>query len=232
MFQALALHQISASPLLNLSRTQLLAYASPTSTCHRLILHRNRAFPLRRLLAPRYSKEANDFRTKADNRSGGEDTEEEIDEEELDALFDELGEVVLADTNPRSPSTEVDDDSQSLAFAVALAGAANDGKAAEIMVLHVKPLVYWTRFFVIATAFSRPQLDAIGKRMRDVAEERFKTAPRGDTKPNSWTLLDFGDVVVHIFLPKERAYYNLEEFYGNAISIDLPFNSHAAPRLG
>jgi ribosomal silencing factor RsfS len=34
-----------------------------------------------------------------------------------------------------------------------------------------------------------------------------------------------GDVVVHIFLPKERAYYNLEEFYGNATRISLPFEN-------
>lgn len=32
-----------------------------------------------------------------------------------------------------------------------------------------------------------------------------------------------GDVVVHIFLPQQRAFYNLEEFYGNATSIELPF---------
>lgn len=128
--------------------------------------------------------------------------------------------------------------------AVALAEAANDGKGVDILVLHVKPLIYWTRFFVIATAFSRPQLAAIkyvdnvfcivkkirffsfyyffhtfsvdrtlqmkgkqlentvlyilllfmmsSKRIRDVGEERFKVIPRGDTKPNPWTLLDYG----------------------------------------
>lgn len=34
-----------------------------------------------------------------------------------------------------------------------------------------------------------------------------------------------GDVVVHVFLPKERAFYNLEEFYGNAPVVELNFNS-------
>lgn len=46
--------------------------------------------------------------------------------------------------------------------AVALAKVASDVKAGDIRVLFVKPLVYWTRFFIIATAFSRPQIDAIG----------------------------------------------------------------------
>lgn len=43
-----------------------------------------------------------------------------------------------------------------------LANVASQVKAADIKVLFVKPLVYWTRFFIITTAFSRPQIDAIG----------------------------------------------------------------------
>ena len=50
----------------------------------------------------------------------------------------------------------------SFIVAVALAKVASDVKAGDIRVLFVKPLVYWTRFFIIATAFSRPQIDAIG----------------------------------------------------------------------
>lgn len=111
-----------------------------------------------------------------------------------------------------------------------MAKVASDVKAVDIRVLFVKPLVYWTRFFIIATAFSRPQIDAIGSRMRDLAEKQYGKAPSGDSKPNSWTLLDFGEVVIHVFLPQQREYYNLEEFYGNATLIDLPFESQQAFR--
>ena len=52
-----------------------------------------------------------------------------------------------------------DDD---LAVAIAMARAASDGKGADIRVLHVKSLVYWARYFVIISAFSKPQLEAIG----------------------------------------------------------------------
>lgn len=96
--------------------------------------------------------------------------------------------------------------------------------------LFVKPLVYWTRFFIIVTAFSRPQIDAIGSKMRDLAEKKYGKIPSGDSKPNSWTLLDFGDVVIHIFLPPQRAFYNLEEFYGNATAIELPFENQPPMR--
>lgn len=140
-----------------------------------------------------------------------------------DDLFDKFGKVVFRRKNIKPHKMEVDDDAESLSFAVAIAKVASDVKAADIKVLFVKPLVYWTRFFVIATAFSRPQIDAIGSKIRDLAEKKYGKIPTGDSKPNSWTLLDFGDVVVHIFLPQQRAFYNLEEFYGNATPIELLF---------
>jgi len=152
---------------------------------------------------------------------------EELEEEDLDALFEEFGEVVRSDKDSNNVTSEVDEDSDSLAFAVAMAEAANDVKGNEIQVMCVKPLIYWARFFVVVTAFSKPQIDAVGKRMKDIAEEKFNRSPKGDNKPNSWTLLDFGDVVVHIFLPKERAFYNLEEFYGNATLVSLPFENRS-----
>lgn len=114
--------------------------------------------------------------------------------------------------------------------AVSMAKVASDVKAADIRVLFVKPLVYWTRFFIIATAFSRPQIDAIGyyffgflfsdclyiwryclnslfncilqcrSRIRDLAEKKYGRSPSGDVKPNSWTLLDFGMHYFHLNL--------------------------------
>ncbi|WOG99876.1 hypothetical protein DCAR_0519232 [Daucus carota subsp. sativus] len=139
-----------------------------------------------------------------------------------DDLFKKYGKVVYTRNDQKSPIAEVDDDAESLAFAVAAAKVASDAKAGDIRVLFVKPLVYWTRFFIITTAFSRPQIEAIRHKIKDLAENDYRREVTGDAKPNSWTLLDFGDVVVHIFLPEQRAYYNLEEFYANATQIELP----------
>ncbi|CAL1409436.1 unnamed protein product [Linum trigynum] len=156
---------------------------------------------------------------------------EDVDEV-FDDLFNKYGKVVFRSNDQRPSIAEVDDDAETLSFAVAVAKVASDVKAGDIKVLFVKPLVYWTRFFIIATAFSRPQIDAIASRIRDLGEKQYGKVPSGDTKPNSWTLLDFGDVVVHIFLPEQRDYYNLEEFYGNAKSIDLPFENQPPPFRG
>ncbi|XP_010465073.1 PREDICTED: protein Iojap, chloroplastic [Camelina sativa] len=151
-------------------------------------------------------------------------------DEMFDDLFNKYGKVVFKSNDVKSPTAEVDDDAESLAFAVELAKVASDVKAGDIKVLFVKPLVYWTRFFIIATAFSRPQIDAIGSRMRDLAEQKYGKVANGDVKPNSWTLLDFGDVVIHLFLPPQRTFYNLEDFYGNAMQIELPFEDQLPPR--
>nr|XP_043623249.1 protein Iojap, chloroplastic [Erigeron canadensis] len=142
-----------------------------------------------------------------------------------DDLFKKYGKVVYKRNDQTSPIAEVDDDAECLAFAVALAKIASDVKAAEIKLLFVKPLVYWTKFFLITTAFSRPQIDAIRTRINDLAEKQYGKFATGDTKANSWTLLDFGDIVVHIFLPEQRELYNLEEFYANATPIELPFEN-------
>ncbi|XP_004488829.1 protein Iojap, chloroplastic [Cicer arietinum] len=153
----------------------------------------------------------------------------DVGEEDTDEMYDELlnnyGKVVYKRKDQKPASAEIDDDAESLSFAVEMATVASEVKAGDIKVLFVKPLVYWTRFFIIATAFSRPQIDAIGSRIRDRAEKKYGKIPNGDTKPNSWTLLDFGDVVVHIFLPPQREFYNLEEFYANATAVELPFEN-------
>ncbi|KAL1815016.1 protein Iojap, chloroplastic [Daucus carota subsp. sativus] len=151
----------------------------------------------------------------------GSNTSEDTDDM-YDDLFKKYGKVVYTRNDQKSPIAEVDDDAESLAFAVAAAKVASDAKAGDIRVLFVKPLVYWTRFFIITTAFSRPQIEAIRHKIKDLAENDYRREVTGDAKPNSWTLLDFGDVVVHIFLPEQRAYYNLEEFYANATQIELP----------
>ncbi|KAL0900263.1 hypothetical protein Bca101_084224 [Brassica carinata] len=151
-------------------------------------------------------------------------------DEMFDDLFNKYGKVVYKSDDLKSPAAEVDDDAESLAFAVEMAKVASEVKAGDIKVLFVKPLVYWTRFFIITTAFSRPQIDAIGSRMRDLAEKKYGRVANGDVKPNAWTLLDYGDVVIHIFLPPQRTFYNLEDFYGNAMSVPLPFQDEPPPR--
>ena len=92
------------------------------------------------------------------------------------------------------------------------------------MVLHVAPLVYWTRYMVIATVFSRPQLNAMLAKVEKEALDTFGRRPSSPAQGTSaWELLDYGDVVVHVMTAQEREYYDLESFYGAAEEVNLPF---------
>ncbi|KAG8653138.1 hypothetical protein MANES_06G172000v8 [Manihot esculenta] len=130
--------------------------------------------------------------------------------------------------NYQKPATaDVDGDAERLSFAVAMAKVSSEVKAADIGILFVKPLAYWTRFFLsLQQHFSRPRIDAIASKIRDLAEKTYGKVPSGTQNlahGRCWILA--GDVVIHIFLPRQRAFYNLEEFYGNASPIELPLEN-------
>ncbi|CAM8991986.1 unnamed protein product [Rhodiola kirilowii] len=180
------LERLGAQVVGGLSGLYCYRQSFPQNGRDRSVLSSGKEFPLR-------------VSTKASNSDASQDTDDMYDD-----LFKKYGKVVFKSSDQKSSIAEVDDDAESLSFAVELAKVASEVKAGDIKVLFVKRLVYWTRFFIIATAFSRPQIEAIGSRIRDLAEKQYGRFPTGDYKPNSWTLLDFGDVVVHIcFLHNE-----------------------------
>jgi len=113
-------------------------------------------------------------------------------------------------TDPSTSYALPDDDAESRAMAVAIGKVCWETKGEDLMVLHVAPLVYWTRYMVIATVFSRPQLNAMLAKIEKEAEETFDRRPASSAAGTSaWELLDFGDVVVHVLTADQREYYDL-----------------------
>lgn len=99
-----------------------------------------------------------------------------------------------------------------------VAEAADDRKAADIVILKVDTVSYLADFFVIATGFSRTQVRAIADSVEEKLEKEFNKLPlRTEGKSEgAWVLLDYGEVIVHIFMPQEREFYSLEAFWGHA----------------
>lgn len=116
---------------------------------------------------------------------------------------------------------EEDIDEESLAFAAAVAMVAEDVKAKDITLLHVAPLVSWTNYMLFLTVISKPQLLACMARIEKAAEERFQRTKQNVPGSSPWEVLDYGDVVVQIFTPEQREYYDIESFYAAAEEIDL-----------
>ena len=99
-----------------------------------------------------------------------------------------------------------------------IAAAAEDKKAQDIVILKVSEVSYLADYFVIVSGFSRTQLNAIAESVEEQLEGNLGLCPVrvSGKKDGDWIVLDYGDVIVHIFLPEEREYYNLEAFWGHA----------------
>jgi len=105
----------------------------------------------------------------------------------------------------------------------AILESADDRKAADPIALDVSDISYLADYFIILTGFSRTQVRAICDSIEQKVESEFGRSPiRLEGKQDSsWILIDYGSVIVHIFLPTEREFYNLEAFWGHATKLPL-----------
>ena len=114
---------------------------------------------------------------------------------------------------------------RSLQLAELAARIADDNRAKDVKILDLRGLTSVFDFFVIATGGSVRQLHAISDEIETAARETLndrKLGSEGYTQ-GGWVLIDFGDVVVHLFDADAREYYALEDLWGQAPRV--PFNS-------
>lgn len=101
------------------------------------------------------------------------------------------------------------------------ANYADDKKAESIVVLDLRGLSPVSDFFVICTANSNPQLRAV--RDEVVEQMRIKNGLKplfsDGTYESQWLIVNFPNVMVHIFSPEKREYYAMEELWGDAPEI-------------
>ena len=77
-----------------------------------------------------------------------------------------------------------------------------------------------------ATAFNRPQMQAVASKMRDhLNEVHGQNLAKNVTQQGDWVCVDCGEVVVHVFTPSARQFYDLESLYKDAVDVELPFET-------
>jgi ribosome-associated protein len=97
---------------------------------------------------------------------------------------------------------------------------AEDKKAADIVLLDLTGLTTVADHFVICSGGSERQLAAIADGIVEgLREQRIRPIGREGAPASHWVLLDFGSVIVHVFTPPERDYYQLERHWAQAKTI-------------
>ncbi|MEL6128982.1 MAG: ribosome silencing factor [Cyanobacteria bacterium J06636_28] len=135
-----------------------------------------------------------------------------------------MTEALKLDTPGTVDELETDQiDEKALALATAIANAADDRKAEDISILQVGDASYLADYFVIATGFTNVQVRAIARSIETTIEADYGRSPlrTEGADEGKWVIYDYGEVIVHIFQPREREYYDLEAFWGHVKRIEF-----------
>ncbi len=101
------------------------------------------------------------------------------------------------------------------------ANSLNVKKARDLKVLRVEDLTVLTEYFIIATATSSTHVRSLA----DEVEEKLRSAGLSphhiEGKTTGWIILDYSSVIVHIFTPDSREFYNLDKIWSDAEEVGL-----------
>ena len=116
-------------------------------------------------------------------------------------------------------------DKSGLELAKICAQVALDAKAEDLVVLDVKGISSFTDYFVIMSGRSTRHVQGLAETIEHaMRSKRINTSHAEGLQEGMWVLLDFDDVVVHIFYHEQRSFYDLEGLWHDAkpVNIDEP----------
>lgn len=107
-------------------------------------------------------------------------------------------------------------------FAVAAAREITDLHGRDVVIFDVRGISQLTNYIVIATGTSDRQIKAVADHVSKLAREQFDLERFGSERDEAatWLVLDFIDVMVHLFEPATRAHYDLEMMWGDAPQLE------------
>lgn len=113
-------------------------------------------------------------------------------------------------------------DQSGLALATTCAQIASDAKAEDLIVLDVEGISSFTDYFVIMNGRSTRHVQGIAESIENqLRSKRIKATQVEGLQEGMWVLLDFGEVVVHIFYHEQRSFYNLEGLWHDARKVEI-----------
>lgn len=104
------------------------------------------------------------------------------------------------------------------------AEAASERKAIDIVAIDIRKIASFAEFFLVCSGTSTRQVQAIADEVLEQMREKRDARPMHTEgmESGTWVLLDFGDVIVHIFTDEAREFYQLERLWRDAERVALP----------
>ncbi len=129
------------------------------------------------------------------------------------------------------PSSDLPDSLDGREILDRAAVAASDKKAIDLRLLDVRGVAGFTDYFLICSGNSDRQAKAIHDAIHAALKDELRLLPRRvEGLPEArWILMDYVDVVVHVFVPETRDFYRLEQLWGDVPEIPLPAEAVTGP---
>ncbi len=113
------------------------------------------------------------------------------------------------------------ENTQSKAMAKLAISALEDKKAEDIRIIDISEVTVVADYFIIATGNNRSQMQALSDNVQDaLLRAGYEMKQVEGYQTANWILMDFGDVIVHIFDKENRLFYNLERIWRDGKQID------------
>ncbi len=128
-------------------------------------------------------------------------------------------------TSPRQPADRpAAREEAARTLALTAARVAEESRGTDVRVLDLRGLTPVFDYFVVATGASRRQLHAIADEIEKVVKAELKDRKRGGEgyEEGRWIVLDYGDVMVHLFDSAAREYWDIEQLWSGAKAVPLP----------
>lgn len=95
--------------------------------------------------------------------------------------------------------------------------------AKDVVILDMRPVATYTDFFIVCTGQNPRQTKAILDEVQDRLKREERLLPRSveGAAEATWIVVDYLDVVLHVFTPETRSFYRLEELWGDAPSVEV-----------
>ncbi len=104
-----------------------------------------------------------------------------------------------------------------------IAALAQEKLASDVVILDMRPVCSYTDYFVVATGRNARQTKAIWDEVRETLKREERLIPRSvdGEREASWIIADYLDVVLHVFTPEQRAFYRLDDLWGDVPSVEV-----------